>query len=405
MIWFWSAAVVLAAAAIGWLLLPLARRGPREARIELPASNLAILRDQLAELDRDLAQGAISAEHHAQARSEIERRALEEGGAVTAAGDAPRARRGVRATLLALGAAIPVLAAVLYLALGNPQSILRATPGGDREEAGAERVGAMLAELAAGADRYPDEARGWAVLGRLYSVLGRHQESAAAYARLADLVKNDADVFADYAFALAQSQGRRADDKVRELVERALALDPGHLKALVMAGGAATQRGDHAAALRYWEAVQRQVAPDSQLGRAVASGIADARKAAAAGGTKQPAGAAASVSGTVRLIPALAARVAPEDTVFVSARAVKGPAMPLAVLRRRAADLPFAFTLDDAQAMMPEMKLSDYPEVTIAARVSKSGSATRQKGDLEGGGRNVRVGASGIELLIDRVVK
>ncbi|MGH8704998.1 MAG: c-type cytochrome biogenesis protein CcmI/CycH, partial [Burkholderiales bacterium] len=108
--------------------------------------------------------------------------------------------------------------------------------------------------------------------------------------------------------------------------------------------------------------------------------------------------------GTVRLNSALANRVAPADTVFVSARAVKGPAMPLAVLRRRAGELPFAFTLDDAQAMMPEMKLSDYAEVTVAARVSKSGSATRQKGDLEGASLKAKVGSSGIELLIDRVV-
>ena len=402
MIWFWAAALVLAAAAIGWLLLPLARRGAREARIEQSDSNLAILRDQLAELERDLAKGAISAGRHAQARSEIERRALEEGAAGALAAPAPR--RGARVTILALGAAIPALAAVLYLALGNPQAILRVTPDADRARAAAD-VGAILSELAAEAERFPEEARGWAVLGRLYSALGRHQESASAYARLADLVKNDAGVLADYAFALAQSQGRRVNDEVRELVERALALDPDHLKALMIAGGAATQRGDHEAALRYWEAVQRQVPPDSQLGRAVADGIADARKAAAVGGTKEPAGPAAGVSGTVRLSPALAARVAPDDTVFVSARAVEGPAMPLAVLRRRAGDLPFAFTLDDAKAMMPQIKLSDYPEVTIAARVSKSGTATRQQGDLEGGGRKVKVGSAGVELLIDRVVK
>ncbi len=400
MIWFWTAALALAAAAIGWLLLPLARRGVPNARLEQSASNLAVLRDHLAEIDRDLAQGAISPERHAQARSEIERRALEEGAPGATAAAAPR--RGARAMILALGAAIPVLASVLYLALGDPQAIQRATPGPGGEQAA--QVGSILTELAAGLEGYPEEARGWAALGRLYSALGRHEESTAAYARLADLVKNDADVLADYAFALARSQGRRADGKVRELAERALALDPGHLKALVIAGGAAAQRGDHEAALRHWEAVQRQVPPGSQLGRAVASGIADARKAAGAGGAKEPARAAASVSGTVRLSPALAKRVRPEDTVFVSARAVKGPAMPLAVLRRRAGELPFAFALDDAQAMMPEMKLSDYPEVTIAARVSKSGSARRQKGDLEGASLEAKVGSSGIELLIDRVV-
>ena len=108
--------------------------------------------------------------------------------------------------------------------------------------------------------------------------------------------------------------------------------------------------------------------------------------------------------GTVSLSPALAGKVAPTDSLFIFARAAAGPRMPLAVVRRQVKDLPFTFTLDDSQAMAPEMNLSKFRDVIVGARISKSGSATPQSGDLQGLSATVQTGADNIKIVIDQVV-
>ena len=118
--------------------------------------------------------------------------------------------------------------------------------------------------------------------------------------------------------------------------------------------------------------------------------------AAASGGAK--------VSGKVSVAPALAGKAAPTDVVFIFARAASGPPMPLAVLRKQVKDLPVEFALDDSMAMAPNLKLSGFAEVVVGARISRSGSATPQSGDLQGLSRPVKVGASGVAVVIDTAV-
>lgn len=113
----------------------------------------------------------------------------------------------------------------------------------------------------------------------------------------------------------------------------------------------------------------------------------------------------ASVGGKVSLSPALAGKVSPTDTVFILARAAQGPKMPLAVFRKQVKDLPMEFTLDDSMAMQPQMKLSNFDQVIVAARVSKSGGAMSQAGDFEGLSAAVKPGAKGLNIVIDTVVK
>lgn len=113
----------------------------------------------------------------------------------------------------------------------------------------------------------------------------------------------------------------------------------------------------------------------------------------------------ASVSGKVSLSPALASKVSPTDTVFILARAAQGPRMPLAVFRKQVKDLPIEFNLDDSMAMQPQMKLSNFDQVVVAARVSKSGGAMSQSGDFEGVSATVKPGAKGLNIVIDTVVK
>ena len=110
------------------------------------------------------------------------------------------------------------------------------------------------------------------------------------------------------------------------------------------------------------------------------------------------------IAGTVKLAPALASKVSPTDTVFIFARAVDGPRMPLAILKKQAKDLPVAFTLDDSMAMTPNFALSNFPSVIVGARVSKSGNATPQSGDLEGLSSAVKIGATDLAVVIDRTL-
>ena len=105
----------------------------------------------------------------------------------------------------------------------------------------------------------------------------------------------------------------------------------------------------------------------------------------------------------VRLDGALAAKVAPGDTVFVFARAAQGPRMPLAIIKRKAGDLPLAFSLDDSSAMSPELKLSRFPSVVIGARISRSGDAMPRSGDLVGQVGPVDTGSGNLVIVIDGV--
>jgi cytochrome c-type biogenesis protein CcmH len=189
-----------------------------------------------------------------------------------------------------------------------------------------------------------------------------------------------------------------------ELVLRALQLDPKNLKALALAGSAAFERNDFRAAARYWERMLPLVPADTEDARTIQANIDEARSRSKS--TSAAKGLAAKgVTGTVRLSPKLAEKVSPADTVFIFARAAEGPPMPLAVLRRRVRDLPLQFALDDSMAMAPQLRLSGFPRVIVGARVSKSGSATPQAGDVQGFSAPVANDASGVSVVLDAVVR
>lgn len=392
-------AAAMTIAAVAWILVPLlARRALTGPAPE--ASNLAILRDQLAELEADVARGVLPQERYEQARADLERRVLEEAQGGTAPASAPQ--QAATRTAAVLAAAVPVGALALYLVIGTPSALL---PGAEpQHELTAERVEQMVARLAARLEKAPDDAEGWRVLGRSYSVMGRYAEAVRAYEKAAVLTPGNADLLADYADALAMAQGRSMLGKPLELVKRALAIDPKQWKALALAGTAAFERKDYAQAIAYWRRLQQAVPPDSEIARSVDLSIAEARAQAgarpAAKSAKAPA-AAGKVAGRVSIAPQVTARAAPADTVFIFARAAGGPPMPLAVLRKQVRDLPLEFTLDDSMAMAPNVKLSDFREVVIGARVSRTGNATPQSGDLQGLSKPVKVGATGIAVVID----
>jgi len=395
---------VLVAAALLFVVPPLLRRSLRTGATR-DAVNVAVYRDQLRELEADLRAGTLAADQHEKARREIDARLLADVGGGAAPAQSPRR---ARAAALALGLAVPICALAVYLAVGNPRALLPQTAeGGNRHGLSAQQFEALVARLAARLKDNPEDAEGWMMLGRSYSVLGRFGEASEAYAKAAARMPRDAQLLADYADALAMAQGRTLQGDPEKILLRALAVDPDNVKALLLAGTAAFNRSDHRAAIRHWERALKVLPPESDMVQRVQASIAQARSLAGSPGRKAqvakpaPAQDGSRVSGVVRLAPELAGKVAPGDTVFIFARAAEGPRMPLAILRKRASDLPAEFTLDDSMAMAPQMRLSAFPNVVIGARVSKSANANPQPGDLQGLSAAVKVGAKSVSVVID----
>jgi cytochrome c-type biogenesis protein CcmH len=391
---FWFLGALLAAGAVAGVARPLWRRRASSAPSR-EAMNAAVFRDQLRELDADLAAGTLAQADYDRAKQEIERRVLEDFSHVE---KRPGPLGGNR--LVAYGVvAVPLLALGIYFAVGNPAAI---APG----DAAQREIEAMVERLAARLQNNPEDVEGWKMLGRSYSVLGRFPDAVNAYAKAATRAPRDPDILVDLADALAMANGERLAGDLEALIERALAIDPQNLKGLALAGTAAFQRGNFAAAASRWERMLPLVPPDSEDARVIRSNIEEARaKAGLAAAPSGPAaGPAVKLAGTVSLSAKLKGQAAPDDTVFIFARAAEGPRVPLAVLRKKVRDLPVSFSLDDSMAMAPGMTLSAFQRVVVSARVSKAGSATPQAGDLQGASAVVANDATGVKLVIDSVV-
>lgn len=387
--WLVSAALAfVAVASIAWPLL----HGRARGEVSRGALNVSVYRDQLRELEADRAAGLIAEEDYARARGEIERRVLED----AAGAEPPPARRaGRRLALVAAG--VPLLAIAVYIAVGNPgaltadpQAQARITP---------QQVEEMVERLASRLKESPQDGEGWRLLGRAQMVLGRYAESADAYAKAAARAPRDPQVLADFADALAMARGQSMQGEPEELVRRALELDPKNLKALALAGTAAFERKDFAAAAGLWERMLALVPAGSEDARSIAANIEEARTLAKSGAGLR------ALRGVVELDPKLRDRVSPEDRVFVFARATEGPGMPLAVQRARVRDLPLSFALDDSMAMTPAARLSGQRTVVVGARISKRGEAKPAPGDLQGLSAPVPSDAQQVKILIDSVVR
>lgn len=396
---------LLVAGALLLILPPLLGHGRRrQAQARQSAMVLVVLREQLAELDAELAEGRIDAAAHARSREELERRALEEAAAGAEIADGAD-RRPSRAWALATGLAIPLLAVGTYLMIGEPAALDPQNVEGQQgftQEQVAEMVGSLEKHLADN----PDNAEGWAMLARTYMVLQDYPKAAAAYERLDKLVPNNADVLADWADVVAALRGTVAGD-AEALVQRALEAAPTHPKALALAGTAAYQRQDFAAAAGHWERILAQIPPGDDIARGVRASIDEARaKAGMAplavneGNAPPPAPSPLKVAGRLQVDGALAGQVGADDAVFVFVRGEAG-GPPLAALRFKGSELPVDFDFDGAMLMMGDAPVPE--RIVVAARVSKGGDATAHSGDLEGQSAPVAPDAGGVAVTIDRI--
>ena len=290
MILFWAICALFILIALVFILPPALQRSEESDRAgedERKQANIAVYRDQLSELKTDLQNGIVSEEQYAQDRDEIERRLLEDTN--TAKSERKTAAAvSARNTIYALGIGIPVVAVIFYLNVGNPKAVTNeqgaTSPSSMTSSAPPERTQAQIeanvAALAKRLESNPSDVQGWTMLARSYSSMEKFAEAAGAYAKLTELTPNDANLWAEYAFATAMANGRSLEGRPMELIQHALKVDPNNAKALQLAGSAAYQSKDYKKAVDYWERVLKQVPPGSDVAREIQSRIDEAKSLA-----------------------------------------------------------------------------------------------------------------------------
>jgi cytochrome c-type biogenesis protein CcmH len=418
---FWVATVVCIAIALAFVLPPLLRKKAVAAKAARRDINIAVYRDQMKDIESDRAGGLLSDEQFQLAKIELESRLAEDALAQNDATMAPVASRRLGFTL---AGALPVAAFGLYFLLGNPMSLIAIAEAQEKgPEAAAMAAGAggkhdimkMIQQVEEKAKADPNDGEAWSMLAKTYAVVGHWPEALAAYEKAIKLKPDTPAVMTGYAEALAITNNRILKGKPIELVLQALEKDPDDIKGLELAGIAAFQDKGFAKAAYYFKRLHKLLPPESPY----AQDILEAQKEAArlshtaltgmdnladqsAGKDKAAPPHGATILGKVDLSPALKGKIGANDVVFLFARAAGGGA-PVAAIRSTATKFPLEFELSDAMAMNPDNKLSNFKEVTLTVRVSKSGDPKGGPGDLEGSLANVKVGAKDVKLTIDKV--
>jgi len=398
---FWSLAAVMVMVALLFVLPPLLRKREVSA-VSRDDLNTEVIKSQLAELDADMDAGKLDQSQYTAARTDLEQELLYD---LNTDGPALREPRSGRWATLLIIPLLPLCAVLLYQQIGSVELIERvqqartSQPQPEQQQLPSEAsIDEMVAKLAARLQQQPDDLEGWVMLARTYTILKRYGEAETAYENVLRLGGENAGVLTDYADAMAMANGGMFSDQTGALLTRALELDPGNIKGLWLAGHWKNQSGAYAEAIDYWQQAAAKLPPGSEDAAVIAQQISDVQGQLGISAAPAPTVAtttatadttADSVSGAVlsvhvALAPELATAAAAEDTVFIYARATQGPRMPLAIVRKQVKDLPVTVTLDDSQAMMPAMKLSNFEQVVVGARISKSGNAMPQSGDLQG---------------------
>ncbi|MDF0676757.1 MAG: c-type cytochrome biogenesis protein CcmI [Nitrospira sp.] len=423
---FWAIASAMTVAILGLLLRPLLKH-PTQAANER-GKTLPVYRQQFSELEQDRAGGLLTDEQYQTARSELERRVLEETGSAEASIAPAGAPVNLRVVALSLAMIIPAASGVLYWTLGNPAAMTHpsvsaaSAQGGSGDDSQmADSLNTLIEQLRKKLEENPNDAVGWGLLARSYMAMERYADAVPIFEKATKLNPNNASLLADYADALGVHQGRKLDGKPEMLIQKALKLDPHNVKALMLSGTIAYNRKDFARAAKEWEDAHAYLPPDDQESSdQLKASIAEAKRRLGGGPSAnmlvanppmeqtkpvKPAtqsGQSRAITGKVVLGPNMASKASLPDTLFVFAKDVAGPPMPVSIVRASKKDLPFTFRLDDSTSPMPSRKLSDIDTVVIVARLSKSGKAMAESGDLEGMSQPMKPGTENITVVIDR---
>lgn len=410
---FWIATAICVAIALAFVLPPLLRRREIVAKAARRDINIAVYRDHMKEMEADRENGMISEEQFQTGKLELEARLAEDALAKADAAMAPVASRRLGFTLAGV---LPAAAFGLYFWLGNPMALtaIAEAQANPQVVKGEHDIMKMIQQVEEKTKTDPNDVAAWVMLGKTYAAVGHWPEALQAYEKAMKLKPDVPAIMTGYAEALAITRDRVLAGEPIKLVLQALEKDPDDVKGLELAGISAYQERSYAKAAFYFKHLHKQLPPDSPYAQDILEAQKEATRlsrqaltdmdnlAESAAGADKAAAAGATLHGMVDIAPALKGKVKADDVVFLFARSATGGA-PVAALRSTAGKFPLEFELSDALAMNPDNKLSNFKEVTLSARVSKSGDPMGGAGDLEGTLSGVKVGARDIKLTIDKV--
>ncbi|AZO83898.1 c-type cytochrome biogenesis protein CcmI [Stutzerimonas stutzeri] len=372
MIDFWLAAGLLLLVALSFLLIPVLRSRRAQREEDRTALNVALYQERVAELQTQQEEGVLDAAQMDAGRAEAARELL----ADTEGVEAPRVSRLGKPLPLLAAVLVPLLGLGLYMHYGASDKV-ELTREFSQAPKSMEEMTQRLERVVAA---QPDSAEGMYFLGRTYMAQDRPADAAKMFERTVNLAGRQPELLGQWAQAQYFADGKKWSDKVQALTDEALKADPKEVTSLGLLGIAAFEGERYQDAIDYWNRLLAQLPPDDPSRVALQGGITRAtEKLVASGGKVAQASATKSTAllkVSVDLAAELKTKVQPGDSVFIFARAVSGPPAPLAVKRMTVADLPVTVELSDADAMMPQLKLSNFPEVQLVARISRAGKPT-----------------------------
>ena len=400
--WQFGLVAACLTAVVLWVLIRALRSGrandiPPDQTTQV---NAAVYREQLAELKREHDLGRLDASRWASARIEIEHRLLQDIGPTDAVTVTEGRPSWLRSTLAGLLLGLPVLSAGLYLWVGQPAALDPQVrlEGLVPDHITPEGVQRMASELRARLEQSPDQPEGWVMLARVERSLERYQAAQEALARALQLSHNP-DWAIERAEMLASRDAGNFQGEAWQIIESVLQSDPSHLGALLLAGSAAYTENRYPQALTFWEKASALVGPESPERQPLDAALGQVRSKLGLPDLQNLPATASAIEGRVSLESPTAAEIKADDTVFIYAT-LPNSRQPLAILRVRAADLPYDFTLDDRHAMTPQQRLSQAEKVVLRARLSRTGLAQAGPDDWLVEIPDIKPGSKGVQLTL-----
>ena len=396
---FWGAMMLLLLVAIVIMIFPLLRVRQHRS-VAYKASNIQLHEEKLNELNLDLQEDRIDQTAYKLAKQELDRELLVDTpieSKETAAHHYSAEAKKHPALALAIAVFLSALSLLVYMQLGMHADAERQTAVA---ETAADKDMPSVEEMVVKLEKYLQENKGelkdWVMLGRSYKHMKRYGEAANAFTAASELKQNP-QVMLEHAEVLALMNGQKFNEEARALSLKALALAPDNVNALWFAGVAELQFGQYRKSIEYLSQLASAAVEDAEVDRSIRLYIGEARKQLIAAGEtvasmdellppvkKTPVANLASLQVKVDISAEARQNFSDTDVVFVYAKALKGPKMPLAAQRLTLADLPATVVLDDSMAMVEGMSLSAFKQVVVSARVTKTGAAIAQSGDYIG---------------------
>ncbi len=379
--------------------------------------NVLIAKERLAHLETEYNAGHLTKANYTEAKAEVESELLADVDSL----NLPTEKQQIgKISLILISLFCFIGAGLLYQYKGKPKYITLQGAGAGfakKQQEQIQKMDDLLARLAQKMTENPNNVEGWFLLGRSYHSLARYQDSADALEKAYQLSPKNVDIMIMLADSLMMLNQPEKIKQTENLIKKALEVDPNHPQALWLSAVVAENNGQFQQAINYYQrllplaekespqdaiTIKRQL---SALQQKAGIKIKPMVQPIETISTNDKTAIKAQIKVEISLDPALADKVKPTDSLFIYAVATQGPKMPLAAIRTTAGDLPLTLVLDDSHAMMPQMKISNFKQVKVGARISAQGGAIKKRGDLEGEVSPVTVGSNAvIQIIIQHLI-